>query len=103
MNRLKLIFLSALLTVVVVGIGWSSAQCQSGQASQRAPMMKCQERFNSMDSNQDGMVTQEEFMAISHPGGRAEEIFKSRDKNGDGSLTQEEFCADKGMGRRKRQ
>jgi len=37
-------------------------------------------------------------MAVDHPNGNAEQIFKSRDTNNDGVLTQEEFCANKGMG-----
>ena len=90
----------ALIFVGSAGFVWAAGQGQAGQA---APAMKCQERFDAMDTNHDGKVTREEFMAVKHPGGRAEEVFKARDLNGDGVLTKEEFCSGKGMGKGRNQ
>ena len=64
--------------------------------------MQCEENFNAMDKNEDGVVTREEFMAVRHPGGHGEQVFQSRDANGDGVLTRDEFCAGKGVGKGQR-
>jgi hypothetical protein len=63
------------------------------------PKMQCKERFATLDTDKDGKVNLEEFMAVKHPRGNAEEIFRSRDTDGDGALTEVEFCITKGMGR----
>jgi hypothetical protein len=49
----------------------------------------CQDRFDSLDTNKDGQVTKEEFMAAPHYRGNAEQMFKTMDANVDGSLTKE--------------
>jgi len=71
----------------------------SNQSGQITPVMQCQGKFEQLDTNKDGKVSYEEFIAISHPGGQAELIFKARDKDVDGFLTVEEFCQGKGLGR----
>lgn len=81
------------------GIGIAQEQAQTSDKTQRRPVMRCLERFDAMDKDRDGVVTQEEFLAVRHPGGRAEDVFKSRDSNGDGKLSKEEFCAARGKGR----
>jgi len=90
-------FWVALVLVLAVGIGLASAQTEQG--ARGGPMLKCQERFEALDVNRDGVVTRDEFMAVPHPGGHAEEIFRQRDLDGDGKLTKEEFCSGKGMGK----
>jgi Ca2+-binding EF-hand superfamily protein len=88
--------------LIITGMsgGVSAAdQNQAREPGQPVPRMMCQDRFDGMDTNHDGMVTEEEFMAVPHPGGHSEEVFKSRDANGDGSLSKDEFCAGKGKGR----
>ena len=90
-----------LVALTLTGMGgnvWAADQNQGGQPAQPVPRMKCQDRFDGMDSNNDGVVTEEEFMAVPHPRGRSQKVFKSRDANGDGSLTKDEFCAGKGRG-----
>lgn len=89
---------TAMILMGMVGSVWAADQSQAGKPGQPAPQMMCQDRFDAMDTNHDGVVTKEEFMAVSHPGGRGEDVFKSRDTNGDGKLTKDEFCAGKGMG-----
>ena len=77
--------------------GFSFAQGQ-GRQGQGTPMLKCQERFDSMDTDHDGQLTKEEFMAAPHPRGHAEQMFKAMDVNGIGYVTKEEFCSGKGRG-----
>ena len=62
--------------------------------------MGCQDRFDSLDTNKDGKVTKDEFMAVPHYRGNAEEMFKTMDVNGHGYITKDEFCAGKGKGGR---
>jgi hypothetical protein len=97
--RSMIVGFAAMILSGMVGNVWAADQGQAGQPSQPAPRMMCQERFEAMDTNHDGVVTKEEFMAVSHPGGRGEDVFKSRDTNGDGVLAKDEFCAGKGMGK----
>jgi len=101
-HKSVVIVLFALVVVTKVGIGWAVEQDQSGQPGPGVPRMMCQDRFDAMDTNHDGVVTRDEFMAVRHPGGRGQEVFKSRDTNGDGVLTRDEFCAGKGMGKGRR-
>ncbi len=93
------IFLNTLILLVLVGSGLAAAQNQLSQTAQPRPRMMCQDRFDAMDTNHDGVVNRDEFMAAKHPGGHGDEVFKSRDTNGDGVLSKEEFCSGKGMGR----
>lgn len=89
------------LTTMFFIAGMAFAQgAGQGQSAQGAPRMGCQERFDSLDTNKDGQVTKEEFMAVPHYRGNAEEMFKAMDVNGHGYITKDEFCAGKGKGRR---
>ena len=92
----------ALVLMEMVGSGWAADQSESGQPGQRAPRMMCRDRFDAMDTNHDGVVNKDEFMAFRHPGGHGKEVFKSMDTNGDGVLTKDEFCAGKGRGKGRR-
>lgn len=87
----------------LAGDVWPADQGSSGDPGQPAPRMMCRDRFDAMDTNHDGLVTKDEFMAVRHPRGHEDAVFKSRDNNGDGVLTKEEFCAGKGKGRRRPQ
>ncbi len=53
---------------------------------------RCQDKFETFDSNGDGLITEEEFSASPHRRGEAGMLFRERDVNGDGSLTFDEFC-----------
>ncbi len=59
MKRFKLVVLEGLVTVFFIA-GMAFAQSQGGQG---APRMGCQERFDALDTNHDGKLTLEEFMA----------------------------------------
>jgi len=92
----------AVVLGVVAGLllgGMAQAQGQPAQGGQGRPMMGCHGRFDALDTNHDGKMSQEEFAAVPHYRGNAEQLFKSMDSNTDGALTKEEFCEGKGPGR----
>jgi len=101
-HKSVVMILISLIVVTMVGNGWAVEPGQTGQPDPGVPRMMCRDRFDAMDSNHDGVVTSDEFMAVRHPGGRGQEVFRSRDMNGDGVLTKDEFCAGKGMGKGRR-
>ena len=95
MTHFKLIFWVGLVTVFFVS-GLALAQGMGGQG---APRLGCQDRFDALDINKDGQLTQDEFLATPHHRGNAEQMFKAMDVNGRGYLTRDEFCSGKGMGK----
>lgn len=81
--------------VLMLWTPWAAAQgSTSGQAR---PRLQCQENFKAMDSNHDGKVSEQEFMAFPHRRSNANQIFQSM-AQGKGYITQSEFCANKGGG-----
>lgn len=107
MKFAKILVLWILGLALLTALGCSSekkeeavnAPQESSQSEQASPVMRCQEKFEQLDTNKDGKVSYEEFTAVAHPVGNPELIFKGRDKDADGFLTIEEFCLGKGMGR----
>lgn len=100
MKHFNLVVLVGLVTVFFIsGIVFAQGGGQGKGGQGAAPMMGCQQRFDSLDTNKDGQVTKEEFMAASHQRGNPEQMFKTMDVNGDASLTKDEFCSGKGMGK----
>jgi hypothetical protein len=95
MKRFKLVVLVGWATVFFIA-GMVFAQGQGGQG---APGPKCQNRFDAMDTNHNGELTKEEFMAASHARRNPEQVFKALDLSGRGYITKDEFCSGKGMGR----
>jgi len=95
MKYFKMVVLVGLVTVFLIA-GAAFAQGQGGQGSQR---MSCQDRFDALDSNHDGKLTLQEFMAAPHHRGNPEEMFKAMDVNGHGYLTKDEFCSGRGRHR----
>ena len=60
------------------------------------PKMSAEDAFKKMDTNSDGSISKDEFMASPRAKAdptKAEERFKSLDKNSDGKLSLEEFKA----------
>ncbi len=103
MKRHGIGLLSLALTALFVPVSWSPALGQAGQSGRGGgQMMQCEENFNSLDANKDGVVVREELMAVRHPGGRGEDVFDYKDVNGDGKISKEEFCSRKGPGPAKR-
>jgi hypothetical protein len=88
MKSLKALF-AVLLIFAISGLVWSPAHAQK---------MQCRDRFKSLDGDNSGYITKEEFMKFDHPGAKPEEVFDSRDADADGKLNMEEFCAHKGSG-----
>lgn len=100
MKHFRLVVLVGLVTVFfVTGVAFAQGQGGQGQSGQGAPMMGCQQRFDALDTNHDGKVTKEEFMAVPHHRDNAEQMFNAMDANKQGYLTKDQFCSDKGMGR----
>jgi hypothetical protein len=101
MNRLHVFIL--LVMALVVGAFWSEGYGQIRETGKPAMVQQCQENFDAMDADEDGVVTREEFLAFEHKGRNAEAMFTARDADSDGALTKDEFCAGKGMGKGRRQ
>ena len=98
MKLFNLVVLVGLVTVFFIGgIAFAQGGGQ-GKGAQGAPRLGCQERFDSLDTNKDGQVTKEEFMATPHQRGNPEQMFKTMDVNGRGYITKDEFCSGKGKG-----
>lgn len=100
-SRPTVLGLALLIALTVLWTGLAAAQSTQPQSDQR-PMMRCSERFDQLDTNHDGMVSKDEFMAVPHRRGNAEKNFANRDGNKDGTLTREEFCSGAGPGARGR-
>ena len=98
MKPLKIAILVGLATVFfIAGVVLAQGGGQ-GKGGQGAPRLGCQERFDTLDTNKDGQLTKDEFLAVPHHRGNAEQMFKTMDVNGRGYITKDEFCSGKGMG-----
>lgn len=72
--------------VMFLTIGTASAgQSQAGS--------QCKARFATLDRNNDGKVTLEEFQVAAINRSKAKKIFESRDTSADGYLTRDELCS----------
>lgn len=98
MRHIKLMILIGVVTVMLL-TGWAHAQGKPAQSGQGTALTGCQGRFDTLDVNHDGKVSQEEFTAIPHHRGNAEQMFKNMDRDSDGTLSNDEFCAGKGTGK----
>jgi hypothetical protein len=99
MKHLKLVVPVGLVTVFfIAGMAFAQGGGQGKGGQGGAPMMGCQQRFDSLDTDKSGMVTKDEFMKAPHHRGDAEQMFETMDVNKDSSLTKDEFCSGKGKG-----
>ena len=99
MKHFRILVLIELVTVFfIAGLAFAQGGGQ-GKGGQGAPMMGCQQRFDSMDTDKDGKVTKDEFMKAPHGKGNPDQMFKSMDVKGQNFLTKDDFCSGKGMGR----
>jgi hypothetical protein len=99
MKHFKLIVLVGLATVFsIAGIAFAQGGGQGKGGQGAAPMMGCQQRFDAMDTNKDGQVSKDEFLAAPHQRENPEQMFKAMDVKGRGYLTKDEFCSGTGMG-----
>jgi hypothetical protein len=100
MKRFKLVVLVGWMTMfLIAGIAYAQGGGQGKGGQGGGPMMECQQRFDAMDTNKDGQVGKEEFLAAPHHRDNPEQMFKELDVKGRGYLTRDEFCSGKGMGR----
>jgi hypothetical protein len=99
MKHFKLVVLAALVTVsFMAGIAFAQGGGQGKGGQGAAPMMGCQQRFDAMDTNKDGKVSKDEFLAAPHQRDNPEQMFTAMDVQKRGYLTKDEFCSGKGMG-----
>lgn len=98
MRQTKPVILVGVVAVLLL-TGWAQAQGKPAQGGQGTPMMGCQGRFDTLDTNHDGKMSREEFAAVPHYRGNAEQMFKVMDSDGDGALTKDEFCLGKDPGK----
>ena len=99
MKHFKLVVLPALVTVFfMAGIAFAQGGGQGKGGQGAAPMMGCQQRFDAMDTNKDGKVSKDEFLAAPHQRDNPEQMFTAMDVQKRGYLTKDEFCSGKGMG-----
>lgn len=99
MKHLKPVVMAGLAAVfVITGTAFAQGSGQ-GTGAQGAPRLGCQARFDSLDTNKDGQVTKNEFLAAPHRRANAEQMFQTMDVSGRGYITKDEFCSGKGMGR----
>ncbi len=82
--------IAILVTIVLLlTIGTASAgQSQAGS--------QCKARFDTLDRNNDGKVTLEEFQAGAINRAKAKQIFESKDTSNKGYLSKDEVCSGKG-------
>ena len=67
MKHFKLVVLVGLVTVFsIAGIAFAQGGGQGKAGQGAAPMMGCQQRFDAMDTNKDGQVSKDEFLAAPH-------------------------------------
>lgn len=82
MSKLKMMAMVVVAAAMFLGDNHVLAQDRPAPGGWR------QDRFNAMDTNNDGKVSYEEYMAYHQK--LSEERFKSMDADGDGFVTQEE-------------
>jgi hypothetical protein len=73
--------------------GGRGERCGRRRTPQTMGGMRCEQHFAAFDSDSNGKVTKDEFLAWPHPRGDAENIFSARDLDHDGSITRGEFCS----------
>lgn len=96
--RPRLILVLGLLCAVVL-LGWTPrVAAQNAAAGQTRPRLQCQQNFKAMDTDHNGQVSEQEFMAFSHRRANAAQMFQTM-AQGKGYITENEFCAGKGGGR----
>lgn len=87
------------MTLVLAG-GSSFSFAKSQKALIPIQMERCEEKFDSLDANEDDKVSLDEFKAIvDKPDPRVDQTFTARDANKDGFLTQGELCTRRGGSR----
>ncbi|MFZ0927574.1 MAG: EF-hand domain-containing protein [Syntrophobacteraceae bacterium] len=103
MKRFGLIVLGGFVLLFFIA-AMASAQGPDfrGMHGQGGSRWGCQQRFDALDTNHDGKLTKEEFMAAPHCWNNPEQVFAAMDVNGRGYITKEEFCSGRGMSGRGR-
>ena len=74
---------------------WTAVAVLTVACSVQADNATLEKRFETHDTDKDGLMQKEEFMAMRASWGKegpeSEKYFNGKDKNGDGELTKEEF------------
>jgi Ca2+-binding EF-hand superfamily protein len=87
-----------LTTIAALAVGAAFATAAGDAKSAEAakpvaekPKRDLEEIFKTKDTNSDGFISKEEFLAGAKNPEMAERVFKKKDTNGDGKLSKEEF------------
>lgn len=90
--------ISALTAIVICCMAATAAEGKKGGDK---PKPNPEAAFKKLDSNGDGKLSKEEFMAKQKDPAKGEAAFKAKDKDGDGCLSLDEFKA-RGAGKKKK-
>ena len=81
--------ISTIVVMLIVVLSLAAGTCPAGQSQAG---LNCRKRFDSMDANNDGKVTLQEFEAGAINRAKAKKVFRSRDTLGRGYLTKDQVC-----------
>jgi Ca2+-binding EF-hand superfamily protein len=83
-----------LITTILTTLAFASlVSYGADEAKKDKPKVDPAEAFAKKDTNSDGKLSKEEFMAKQKDAAKAETTFAAKDKDKDGSLSKEEFMA----------
>ena len=87
---------SSILLALSLALAMPLYAGHKGNKGQTKPKLTQEQIFEKKDTNHDGFLSKEEFMAHKKKPAKAEKHFAKMDTNGDGKLSLAEFTAKKG-------
>ena len=96
MKGLKVVCLLSAAMFLALGFGCGKSGEKSKASKDElvfSSLQECQDKFNSIDTYHDYLLTFNELWESIKPPEKAESLLKAKDANKDGVLSKEEFCA----------